>query len=86
MAAVYGFGGFRDYGGRFSFRPRLPEQWQRLRFPLTIRGQTLEVEITPASTTYTLRQGEGLTIYHGNQELQLTTTAPLTLPTAMSTC
>jgi alpha,alpha-trehalose phosphorylase len=82
MAAVYGFGGFRDYGGRFSFRPRLPEQWRRLRFPLTIRGQTLEVEITSASTTYTLCQGEGLTIYHDNQELRLTMTAPLILPTS----
>ena len=26
-ALVYGFGGFRDHGGRFTLDPRLPETW-----------------------------------------------------------
>ena len=37
-ALVYGFGGFRDHGGRFSLDPRLPESWPSLTFRLTLRG------------------------------------------------
>jgi alpha,alpha-trehalose phosphorylase len=71
MAAVYGFAGFRDHEGRFSFRPRVPEQMQRLRFPLTLRDQVLEVDITRESVTYSLRRGDGLTIQHEDREIRL---------------
>jgi alpha,alpha-trehalose phosphorylase len=81
MAAVYGFGGFRDYEGRFSFRPRLPGQWGRLRYPLTIRGRVLEVDITHESTTYTLRRGDDLTIRHEDRELKLVSGVPISIPT-----
>ena len=60
MVFAYGFGGFRDYDGTFSFRPQRPPDAQALlRFPLTYRGQLLDVEINPDSTTYSLREGEG---------------------------
>ncbi len=81
MAVVYGFGGFRDYEGRFSFKPRLPAEWEGLRFPLTIHGQLLEIDITHETTTYTLRKGEGLTIRHEDQEIQLIPGEPASLPT-----
>jgi alpha,alpha-trehalose phosphorylase len=79
MAAVYGFGGFRDYDGEFGFRPRLPSQWDRLRYPLTLRGQRLEVDIIHAATTYTLLKGEGLTIRHEDQMLALTPDEPVSV-------
>ena len=47
LAAVTGFGGVRDYNGRLSFRPRLPEGIERLRFSLEVRGSVLRVEIAP---------------------------------------
>ena len=72
MALVYGFGGLRDYGGRLSFDPRLPAQWQRLKFPLTVRGMSLVVDIQPDTVTYVLRQGAELTITHQGQEVRLT--------------
>lgn len=82
MALVYGFAGMRDRGGRISFRPRLPDEWSRLSFPLTIRGQRLRVEIDHATTTYRLVEGERLTIGHAGEELALTAAAPtLTRPT-----
>jgi alpha,alpha-trehalose phosphorylase len=70
MAIVYGLAGMRDYGGKISFNPR--KLVERLRFPLTLRGQRLEVDITKESVTYTLWQGEGLAIRHRDEELKLT--------------
>ena len=46
MMLTYGFGGMRDDDGTLSFWPRrAPEDNAILRFPLTYRGQMLEVEI-----------------------------------------
>jgi alpha,alpha-trehalose phosphorylase len=76
MALVYGFAGMRDHGGRISFRPRLPDDWSRLAFPLTIKGQGLKVDIDHTATTYLLTQGEQLTVYHDGEEITLTTAMP----------
>jgi alpha,alpha-trehalose phosphorylase len=78
MMLTYGFGGMRDDDGTLSFRPRrAPEENATLRFPLTYRGQTLEVEIGLETVTYTLREGEGLVIRHETEEVQLTREHPL---------
>jgi alpha,alpha-trehalose phosphorylase len=71
MALVYGFAGLRDDDGRLSFRPRLPRTIKRLRFPLTIRGQRLQVEIDEKSATYLLQQGTQLSIEHQGKALHL---------------
>ena len=71
MLLVYGFAGMRDDDGRISFRPQLPKGIERLRFPLTIRGQMLEVDIHPDATTYSLREGDGLVIRHEDEEIKL---------------
>ena len=77
MVFTYGFGGLRDYDGTLSFRPqRPPEPQASLRFPLTYRGRVLDVEINPDSTTYTLREGEGLVIRHEDEEITLTGSNP----------
>ncbi|WP_134322397.1 glycoside hydrolase family 65 protein [Cumulibacter soli] len=44
-ALVFGFAGMRDYDGALSFDPRLPAQWPRMRFVLTVRGSRLEVTL-----------------------------------------
>ena len=71
MVLVYGFGGLRDYNGRLSFDPRLPKTIKRLQFPLTIRGQRLEVDIDRQSATYLLQQGTQLAIEHQGQDIHL---------------
>jgi alpha,alpha-trehalose phosphorylase len=71
MALVYGFGGMRDADGHISFAPRLPEKWSRLRFRLTIRGQRVVVDITHERVAYTLVSGEGLTVIHRDEPLEL---------------
>jgi alpha,alpha-trehalose phosphorylase len=78
MMLTYGFGGMRDNDGTLSFWPRrAPEENGVLRFPLTYRGQMLEVEIGPQTVQYALREGERLVIRHEKEEIQLTPEHPL---------
>jgi len=78
MMLTYGFGGMQDHDGTLSFWPRrAPEENAILRFPLTYRGQMLEVEIGPETVQYSLREGERLVIRHETEEIQLTREHPL---------
>ena len=76
MAIVYGLAGLRDYGGKISFNPKSPPRTQEVRIPLTVRGQRFEVVINKEKVTYTLKEGDGLTIYHANEEIQLSKEEP----------
>ncbi len=76
MVFVYGLAGMRNYNGRLSFDPKLPEIMKRLRFPLTVRGQMIEVDVTRESITYTLLEGDSLTIYHGKEQVTLSRDRP----------
>jgi alpha,alpha-trehalose phosphorylase len=78
MMLTYGFGGMRDDDGTLSFWPRrAPEDNATLRFPVTYRGQRLEVEIGLETVTYALREGECLVIRHETEEVQLTREHPM---------
>jgi alpha,alpha-trehalose phosphorylase len=78
MMLTYGLGGMRDHDGMLSFWPRrAPEDNAILRFPLTYRGQMLEVEIGVEKVEYALREGECLVIRHETEEIQLTREQPL---------
>jgi alpha,alpha-trehalose phosphorylase len=78
MMLAYGFGGMRDDDGTLSFWPRrAPEDNAILRFPLTYRGQLLEIEIGLDKVEYSLREGERLVIRHEVQEVELTREHPL---------
>ena len=80
LALVAGFGGLRDSDGEVRFCPRLPEEWERLRFRVQVRGQLIEVDMTPEETTYTLLEGRGLLVMHGDEQLRLTPDEPLSRP------
>ncbi|MEJ2092721.1 MAG: glycosyl hydrolase family 65 protein [Syntrophobacterales bacterium] len=79
MLCVYGLGGMRDQGGHLSFNPRLPPELKRLHFPLTIRGQMLEVTITQDSVTFLLREGSKLAVRCQDQEINLTRGTPVSV-------
>jgi alpha,alpha-trehalose phosphorylase len=82
LALVYGFAGLRDHSGSISFRPRLPAEWSALRFPLTIRGRRLHVEIRHDVTAYHLVEGDELSLLHDGEVVRLTAVAPtVTRPT-----
>ena len=71
MMLTYGFGGMRDNDGTLSFWPRrAPEDNAILRFPLTYRGQMLEIEIGLDKVEYALREGERLVIRHETEEVE----------------
>jgi alpha,alpha-trehalose phosphorylase len=78
MMLAYGFGGMRDDGGKLSFWPRrAPEDNAILRFPVTYRGQMVEIEIGLDKVEYALREGERLVIRHEMEEIELTRENPL---------
>lgn len=77
MVSVYGFAGMRDYDGMLSFHPvHAPQRKSTLRFPLTYRGQVLEVEVGPDATRYTLREGDQIRFTHEDEVIELTPAAP----------
>jgi alpha,alpha-trehalose phosphorylase len=80
LALVAGFGGLRDFNGEVRFRPRLPADWTRLRFRVAVRDQLVEVEMTPAETTYRLLEGRGLLVGHFDEQLRLAPGRPVRRP------
>jgi alpha,alpha-trehalose phosphorylase len=80
MMLTYGLGGMRDHDGTLSFWPRrAPMDNAILRFPVTYRGQLLEIKIGLDKVEYALRDGERLVIRHETEELELTRENPLTV-------
>ena len=77
MMLTYGLAGMRDHDGTLSFWPRrAPEDNAILRFPVTYRGQLLEVEISLDKVEYALREGERLVIRHETEGMKLTRENP----------
>jgi alpha,alpha-trehalose phosphorylase len=58
IGLVCGFGGLRDYGGRLSFAPRLPEAITRLSFAIRWRGCRVRLVITGEQVRYAIEDGE----------------------------
>jgi alpha,alpha-trehalose phosphorylase len=80
MMLTYGLGGMQDNDGTLSFWPRrAPEENAILRFPVTYRGQTLEIEIGPEKVEYALCKGESIVIRHEAEEIHLTRQNPMAL-------
>ncbi|MBO4386072.1 MAG: HAD hydrolase-like protein, partial [Treponema sp.] len=72
MSVVYGFAGFCDYGGNFSFNPQIPSSWKKLKFSLALNGGVLDVTLTHDSAEYSLRKGSPkLSLKHRNIEFAL---------------
>jgi alpha,alpha-trehalose phosphorylase len=80
IAAVAGFGGMRDDGGRLSFRPALPDALARLRFRFCFRGSVLEIEVDHTRASYALLSGAPVDLHHYDSELRVTTDGPASLP------
>jgi len=80
MLFAYGFGGMRDNDGTLSFWPRrAPSENATLQFPVTYRGQMLEVEIGLEKVEYKLVAGDCLTIRHETEDVRLTRERPVVI-------
>ncbi len=82
LSLVYGFAGFRDSGGEFSFSPRLPASWDSLSFKLLIGDELLSVEIDHTRALYSLESpadsgSHGIEIRHRGSLLRVMSGAPV---------
>jgi alpha,alpha-trehalose phosphorylase len=79
IAAVAGFGGMRDYGGKLSFSPRLPGALTRLRFRLMYCDRSLLIDVNHENAVYSLLDGAPLEIGHHGEQVRLTKRKKVTL-------
>jgi alpha,alpha-trehalose phosphorylase len=56
-AAVFGFGGLRDYDGRLRLDPRLPRSWEGLTFRICLQGSRLRVHVGPGLVKLVVEDG-----------------------------
>ena len=82
MALVWGWGGFRPHGETPKFRPVCSTAVPSYGFRLLWRGRRLGVAVEASGVTYTLIDGEPLTIEHDGAPLRLTPDAPSQVPLA----
>ncbi len=84
MALVNGFAGLRDIEGHdLRFAPRLPGDWQMMRFRLIVRGSRLEIEMSQSSTTYRLLDGEPLSLISDGERFTVAVDADVTMPVSV---
>ncbi len=46
LAAIFGFAGLNYLDNKLKFEPSLPENWEKLKFNIQIKGKTIAVEIS----------------------------------------
>ncbi|MGH3931279.1 MAG: glycoside hydrolase family 65 protein [Pseudonocardiaceae bacterium] len=80
IAAVAGFGGMRDHGGRLTFAPRLPPDLPRIAFRMCFASSRIAVEVGQDRAVYRLLSGKPLHTAHHGQEITVELDVPVTLP------
>ncbi len=58
QCVVYGFGGLRMIGGRLRISPKLPEEWNRLRYRFFWQGQEIDADVEKDRITLVNRTGK----------------------------
>ena len=82
IALVGGLACMRLRSGCVCFSPCLPDDITRLSVHLTVRGARIRLEITSATTVYTLEDGaDPMTIEHDGEKLALAPGQPVSRPT-----
>jgi alpha,alpha-trehalose phosphorylase len=81
-ALTFGFGGMRDYLGKFTFDPRLPEEWDSLVFHVCIKGSLIEVDLRQDRMTFTIEKGGSVVVYVRGERVEVGPGAPVTVALA----
>ena len=63
-----------------EFTEDLLKENERLRFRIQVRGQVVEVDMTPEGTTYELLEGRGLPVKHFGEQLRVLPGQPVHRP------
>lgn len=66
LAIVQGFAGMRVFGGRLTFRPFLPPQWDGYAFTINYRGSVLTVSVDATSAHFRLIDGPSIVVWVGD--------------------
>ena len=82
IALVAGLGGMREWGDSLKFAPHLPDGISRLAFSLEFRGRRLRVEATPSTTSYVLKSGGDVELFHFDEAAIVSTGKPTVFATA----
>jgi alpha,alpha-trehalose phosphorylase len=80
IAAIAGFAGIRDYEGRLTLSPRLPEALTRLAFGFRHQNRMVRVEVDHRQAVYVLVEGEPLDLTHHGDKIRVAADAPVTVP------
>lgn len=78
-SAVFGFAGVRLTDGRLQINPRLPKQWQKMRFSIFWQGQPLSLEITQDVLMVTVLGDRELAVETDGISYQITGTKEIAL-------
>ncbi len=73
MSVVEGFGGMRVLNGKLSFEPKIPEDWKSFSFKINFRGQIVKVMVSQGETTFSIDQGEPLSVLLNGNEVEVKT-------------
>jgi len=78
---VSGFGGLRIMGGRMTFNPWLPPEWEGIRFRLRWRGRPIHVEVDRNQIELRLGGSPGVTeeVLVGGEPIRLIAGEPVTV-------
>lgn len=76
MLFVFGFGGLANTGKVPEFHPNLPREISRLEFAVTIRGNSIRVDMDREESRYTLAEGEGVELSHDGRGFRLSPEEP----------
>lgn len=70
-STVMGFGGVRMQGELMRIAPKLPEKWNRLVFPLVLKGCPLHVTVTKENVTVQNRGSKEVTLLLGTEKVTI---------------
>jgi alpha,alpha-trehalose phosphorylase len=77
---VYGFGGFRDAGGRYTVDPRLPEAWTSMTYRVTLAGARVRVRVERDEVTLALESGNRAELSVRGKLVQVGPDEPVVVP------
>lgn len=78
-ALVRGFGGFSDHGDHVELSPRVPTDWEGLRFAVTVRGSRIEVGASSSELTVSVISGEPVDVTVNGERRTVETSETFTL-------
>ena len=80
LSLVSGFAGMRIGESGIRFSPQIPAALEGYGFRIKYRGNCIKIEVAEKEISMKLLEGDGLTLYYGNQPVHLFPDQPLHLP------